>query len=273
MSDYPLVSVVTPVFNIGRFLGETIRSVQAQDYPALEHIVIDSGSTDNTGEVLAEHSSFVKPIWDGPKTQTSKLNIGFDAANGEIIGWLSGDDLYLPGVVRQAVEELQRHPTAAMVYADHIEVDEEGRELGRVESAPFDLDRLINVGNLVAFGTVFMRADVIRELGGVDERYEYAPDYELWIRIGKRFPVRRVNEPWVAYRRHGGQQMTVSSPRVGRAIRQASRRHGGRYFSEVGFTHSKPLRALRLLRRRDFRGMGRGLVRNAAQLAGRSAAR
>jgi glycosyltransferase involved in cell wall biosynthesis len=272
MTDYPLVSIVTPVFNTGRFISETIRSVQAQDYPALEHIVIDSGSTDNTSEVLAEHSSSVNVIWDGPKKQTSKVNIGFEVARGEIIGWLSADDLYLPGVVRRAVEELQRHPHAGMVYADHLEVDEEGRELGGVESAPFDLHRLINVGNLVSAGTVFMRAEAVREMGGLDERYEYAADYELWIRLGKRFPVRRVNEPWVAYRRHCG-QMSVSSPRVGRTIRKASRRHGGRYFSELGFTHSKPLRALRLLQRRDFRGFAERLANNATRLARRGGAR
>ena len=107
----PLVSIITPSFNSGDFLEEAVRSVIAQDYSPLEHIIVDGGSTDETLEILQRYNS--KPVtWvsEPDEGQADAINKGFRRAQGEIIGWLNADDTYQPGAIRSAVAYLQAHP-------------------------------------------------------------------------------------------------------------------------------------------------------------------
>jgi glycosyltransferase involved in cell wall biosynthesis len=217
--------------------------------------------------VLARYAQHVRVISEGPVELSPKLNVGFQAARGEIVGWLGADDLYLPGAIRGAVEALQRFPEAGMVYADFVEIDEDGRELQRIECPEFELETQVNVGDIVPQPTVFMRREALRRVGWVDERYRWVQDYDLWVRIAKQFPLHHIDAYWAAYRRHEGQTTAVNQARVGPELRRASRRHGGRFFSELGFTYSKPLRALRLLRRGQLGTFARKLIRNVARVA------
>ena len=129
VSQSPLVSILTPSYNQGRFLEETIQSVLSQDYPNLEYLIVDGGSTDGSVEVIQRFSDrlawWVSERDDG---QTDALNKGFAHARGEIFAWLNSDDTYLPGAVSAAVNCLQAHPEAALVYAEANLVDEVGRK-------------------------------------------------------------------------------------------------------------------------------------------------
>src|SRR5688572_1037654 len=105
-AELPLVSIVTPSLNQGRYLDEAIRSVQGQDYPRLEHVVVDGGSTDETLDVLRRHPH-LRWVSEPDGGQSDAVNKGFRLARGEIFGWLNADDYYLPGAVAAAVAVLR----------------------------------------------------------------------------------------------------------------------------------------------------------------------
>lgn len=255
----PLVSVVTPVLNCAPFIAETMLSVRGQDYPRVEHIVLTAGSTDGTTQIALEHATNdVRVVEESEIEQSPKVNEGFRLARGDIFGWLNGDDLYVAGAITAAVSELTANPYLGMVCADYIEIDERGCKIRNIEAPDVDLEKLLNYGNGIAQPTVFLRRSVVQDVGGLDEAYLLAQDYEFWLRVVAKFPVKHVPAYWALYRRHGGQLTSRRSHAIGREIRKASRAHGGRFFSEVGFTHSTPLRAFRRmktsLRSRDSQG-------------------
>ncbi|WP_322508462.1 glycosyltransferase family 2 protein, partial [Anaerolinea sp.] len=127
-----LVNIVTPSFNQARFLEETMLSVLHQDYPHIEYIVVDGGSTDGSVDIIRRYAD--RLAWwvsEPDRGQTDAINKGFAHAHGEILAWLNSDDTYQPGAVRAAVEALEKHPEAAMVYGDAHYIDENGRVIGR----------------------------------------------------------------------------------------------------------------------------------------------
>src|SRR6266545_3406317 len=109
VDEQPLVSVITPSFNSGPFIEATIRSVLEQDYPSVEHIVLDSGSTDQTPEVLGRYPS-LRVVSPAPATIAKKINLAFELASGEIFMWINADDVLLPGAITRAVAALQSDP-------------------------------------------------------------------------------------------------------------------------------------------------------------------
>jgi glycosyltransferase involved in cell wall biosynthesis len=253
--ETPLVSVITPALDAERYIEATIQSVRSQSYPRIEHIVLTAGSTDRTAEIVASHTPPIRLVRNGAKEQSPKINEGLRVARGPIVGWLNADDLYLPDAVSRAVSELTSNPSLAMVCADYVEIDERGDWIRHMPCPDFDLEALLNVGNLVAQPTVFMRTDAARAVGGVDLAYRYVPDYELWIRMGLRYPVKHVSEYWAAYRRHPDQMTSVHGDGFGAEMRRASRKNGGRFFCELGFTYSRPLRIARRISRGDWRAL------------------
>ncbi|HLA97025.1 MAG TPA: glycosyltransferase family 2 protein, partial [Anaerolineales bacterium] len=139
----PLVSIVTPSFNQGRFLEETIQSVLAQDYPRIEYLIVDGGSTDGSLEIIRRYADRLGWWVSEPdRGQTEALNKGFARARGEIFAWLNSDDTYLPQAVSEAVAYLQAHPEAGMVYGDANLVDEHGRVIGKFPARQTDYQRL-----------------------------------------------------------------------------------------------------------------------------------
>src|SRR5437899_1906048 len=130
MEQEPLVSIVTPSFNTARFIERTIESVLSQDYPRIEYIVMDGGSTDGTLDILQRYRGRLQYVSAPDGGAVDAINRGFARSGGSILAWLNADDEYLPGAVRQGVRALAEHPGAAVVYGDGAWVDEEGREIG-----------------------------------------------------------------------------------------------------------------------------------------------
>jgi len=184
-SRYPLVSVVTPSYNAMPFIRETIESVLMQDYPRVEHIVIDGGSSDGTRELLQQYPHLVW-LSEPDRGQSHALNKGFRRAKGEVIGWLNADDTYKPGAIRRAVAHFQDHPEADAVYSDCQIVDEFGKLLRISKSQAFDLEKFL-MNNFIKQPTVFMRKQVLESIGGVDEDLHFVMDRELWLRVGLLF--------------------------------------------------------------------------------------
>jgi glycosyltransferase involved in cell wall biosynthesis len=234
--DLPLVSIVTPSLNQGRFIAATIESVKTQDYPHIEHIVADGGSTDETLEILARYSHL---IWvsEPDQGQCDAINKGFRMARGEIVAWLNSDDIYQPGAVAEAAGILADHPEAALVYANYLRIDEEGRELRRFKARPFNFRYMLDSGNQIPQPTVFMRASVLREVGFLNQAYQYTMDFDLWIRIGRKFPLLYVDRYWSATREHPETKTSREPARLLQEEREIARAHGAKVFSERLFRH------------------------------------
>ncbi len=243
----PLVSVITPSFNQGRFIEQTILSVERQRYPNIEHIVIDGCSTDGTVETL-ESYPHLKWVSEKDAGQSDALNKGLDLAEGHIIAWLNSDDIYLPGAIEKAVEALMADPDSGIAYCNYIEIDELGSEIDRVKLWPVDFKRLLNYGNEIPQATVFIKREVVANVGGPERSYEYGMDYDWWLRIARKFTLKYVDDYWAAFRLHGDSKTARLGNEFWKEEREIYRRHGGRTVSR---------RLLRLYARaayRSFRG-------------------
>jgi glycosyltransferase involved in cell wall biosynthesis len=229
--DLPLVSVVTPSLNQGRYVEAAIQSVLEQEYPRLEHIVVDGGSTDGTLDVLRRHPH-LRWVSEPDRGQADAVNKGVAMAAGEVIGWLNADDLYLPGAIRAGVDAL-RESGAALVYGGWRQIDEDGRTIRDVPPVPFDYRAQLEERNAVAQPGSLITREAWEAVGGLDSSYRYAMDYELWLRLAARFEVVHVDRVLGAYRYHPVSK-TVAEPLgfVPETIR-ASRVHGGRRFSPL----------------------------------------
>jgi len=180
----PLVTVVTPSFNQGRFIRETIESVLKQDYPRIEYLVMDGGSTDETLSILREYSDRLRWVSEPDRGQAHAINKGWRQATGSIVAYLNSDDVYLPGAIGHAVAALQAHPEAAAVYGEGYHVDEAGAILERYPTESFDVDRLREIC-FICQPTVFLRREAVESAGYLDESLRYCMDYDLWIRLAR----------------------------------------------------------------------------------------
>lgn len=202
MDRQPLVSIVTPSYNQVRYLETALRSVLEQDYPRIEYIVIDAGSTDGSLAVLDRYRDRLAYCVSEPDAgQAAGINKGLRLATGEIVAWLNSDDVYLPGAIRQAVEALEREPALGMVYADGIMVDSEQVLLDRHRYRTLSLVDLLSFEVLLQ-PTVFMRRSVLEQVGYLDDAYQLILDHQLWVRIAAVAPVRHVKATWALERTH-----------------------------------------------------------------------
>ena len=198
----PLVSIVTPCWNAERFIEETVRSVLCQDYPAIEYVVMDGGSTDRTLEIVARYADRLRYISGPDGGQSAAINRGFDLTRGEIFAFLNADDIYLPGAVSSAVAAFERQPDAAVVYGDATYIDEAGRTIGRYPVEAFTPERLAR-RCIVCQPAAFLRRQAFADVGRLDERLRYALDYDLWIRLSRRYPLVRFDSLVAGARLHG----------------------------------------------------------------------
>lgn len=191
----PLVTIITPSYNQGRFIRATIESVLSQDYPHIEYIVMDGGSTDETVQVVQEYAGRVRWISEKDRGQSHAINKGFQMAKGAIVAWINSDDIVLPGAVSSAVSAFKRKPWAGAVYGEGYTMDEHGKLTGRFEATePFNLWKLVYLSDYILQQTVYFRMAVLDEVGYLDESLHYGMDWDILIRIGKRYPLEYVPE-------------------------------------------------------------------------------
>jgi len=221
----PLVTIVTPSFNQAPYLRATIESVLSQDYPNIEYIIMDGGSTDSSASIAAEYSSRLKWFSEKDRGQSHALNKGFRMGKGEILAWINSDDILLEGAVRRAVEGFQQNPRAGAVYGEGFLMDPAGNFTCRFpHTRPFDLWTLVHLSDYVLQQTLYFRADVYREVGELREDYHWTMDWDLLIRIGRRYPLHYIAHYMGALREHpdaktwyGGK---VRSREIGRMLRE-----------------------------------------------------
>ncbi len=183
MSAPPLVSIVTPSYNMAKYLPETIESVLSQDYPRIEYIVVDGGSTDGTPEILERHKDRLRYVSGTDLGPSDAAYQGFRQAQGEILAWLNADDSYLPGAVRKAVDYLQSHPDTDVVYGEGWWIDESGAIISRYPTLPFD-PKVLERDCFICQPAAFLRASAYRRCE-LDPHVNRSFDYDLWIRMSK----------------------------------------------------------------------------------------
>lgn len=198
----PLVSIVTPSYNQGKFIEETILSVKKQTYQQIEHIVIDGGSTDGTVDILKKYSDSIIWISEPDKGQSDAINKGWRMSKGEILAYLNSDDTYTPSAVETAVHHLLANPDVAMVYGDGDFIDEFGEITQHYKARDWDLKRMLCSYTHVPQPTVFFRRDMLDSVGYLDENLHLAMDLDYWIRICSKFRSRRIAQTLAYMRLH-----------------------------------------------------------------------
>lgn len=224
-----LATVVTPSYNQGRYIRATIESVLSQDYPNIEYIVMDGGSTDETASVVKDYASRLTFISEKDRGQSHAINKGFQMARGSILSWLNSDDLYLPGAVRTAVEASSGNPSAGAVYGEGYLIDSAGNTTSRFPwTQPFNLWRLVNLSDYILQQTVFFPKDVLDRVGYLDERLHYTMDWDILIRIGMRYPLLYIPQELGCLREYPEAKSFAGGVRRVREIRDLLQRHTGK---------------------------------------------
>lgn len=233
--DLPLVTIVTPSFNQAKFLERTLQSVFAQDYPRIEYIVVDGGSTDGSREVIQRHQERLSWWVSEPdKGQTDAINKGFNRAKGDILAWINSDDTYHPTAVSEAVEYLSDNPAVGLVYADCNFIDEEDVCIGKFKSAQTDYQRLRRGYVHISQQTMFFRARYWKEVGPLDPSFYFAMDYDLWTRIAARAPLAYLTgRTWADFRIHTTSKTHVGDERGWQEMLRVHYRDGGGFFSPI----------------------------------------
>ena len=204
MEHFPLVSIVTPAYNQAEYLAETIESVLAQDYPNIEYIVLDDGSTDSTPEVLKRYNDRV--YWERQENmgQARTLNKGWSMARGSLLGYLSSDDRLKPNAISEMVRALTKQPEFVVAYCDFDLIDAKGRIFRTVKAENFNAKRLnVDLVCQPGPGALFLRK-VFEQTGGWAGQLRQIPDFEFWLRSSKFGPFVRVPQVLAEYRVHEG---------------------------------------------------------------------
>jgi glycosyltransferase involved in cell wall biosynthesis len=247
LSESPLVSIVTPSYNMARFLPQTIESVLGQSYPAIEYIVVDGGSTDETPGILKQYENRLRYYAGKDKGPSDAAHRGFQKANGEILAWLNADDIYLPGAIEAGVAYLVKHPEVDVVYGEGYWIDESGAVIRRYPTLPFDSNELAR-DCFICQPASFIRASSYRRCG-LDPDVNQSFDYDLWIRMAKQgFRFASIPEYLAGSRMHSG----AKTIRERSDVFQASMRLLKRHYGYVPFTWVFGYTALRLDGRDQF---------------------
>ncbi len=177
---YPRLTVITPSFNQGEFLERTILSVLNQNYPNLEYIIIDGGSTDRSTEVIRKYEKYLA-YWvsEKDKGQVHAINKGLARATGDWISFQNSDDVYFPGTFRKFAGSAARHPEAGILYGDLYLIDPEDEVTELLKTLPFNMVSQLAEGMQIHNQSLFFRRELVERYGDFDESYRFAFDYEF----------------------------------------------------------------------------------------------
>jgi glycosyltransferase involved in cell wall biosynthesis len=215
--SWPRITVVTPSYNQGPFLEETIRSVLLQGYPNLEYMIIDGGSTDQTIEIIHKYEAWLA-YWVSEKDrgQSHAINKGWKRATGDILAWLNSDDFLLPAVLEQVALLYGVNKSAGFYHGQAQEVNKSGAVLKPAMGEEFDwMSSLETSVNIVCQPSTFVNRRALEAVGYVDEELQFSMDWDLWMRIGGEFPTVFKPAVWSAMRMWEGAKTSTIFARSG----------------------------------------------------------
>ena len=200
---WPKISIVTPSYNQGQFIEETIRSVLLQGYPNLEYIIIDGGSTDNAIDVIRKYESRLA-YWvsERDKGQADAISKGFARATGDILAWINSDDLYLPGALSYVGHFFAKRKTVHILTGAHTDIDAYGRILGYLWPVRPSFHRLLCIGMHFAQPATFWSRRAYERAGGMDTSLDFCMDYDLMLRMTQHYRTHSTRVPLVCFRVH-----------------------------------------------------------------------
>jgi glycosyltransferase involved in cell wall biosynthesis len=181
------ISIITPSYNQGEFIADAIESVNNQEYPNKEHIIVDAQSTDATLKVIQEyaHLPHLKWISEADKGQSDAINKGFKMATGDIVAWLNTDDYYLPETFAKVSDAFKKHPETSVLYGDTLFVDQNKKSIRVKKDHSFDEKILLYYGCYISSTTTFFRKEIINANNLIDLSYKLCMDYEYFVRLSK----------------------------------------------------------------------------------------
>lgn len=189
-TEYPRISIITPSYNQGQFIEETIQSILHQDYPNLEYIIIDGGSTDQTVEIIKKYETQISYWVSEPdRGQTHAINKGLAQATGDILAYLNSDDYYLPGVFHQVAAYFQQHPNTDLLHGRCRYVNEQGEKIGEQLGNIQSLEEILDLWDVwwkkrqFVQPEVFWTKRIAERVGEFTEALHYVMDYDYWRRI------------------------------------------------------------------------------------------
>lgn len=201
-SRAPVVSIVIPAYNLARYLEEAIKSVLNQDYPDVELIVLDDGSTDDTRRILEKYRGRIYAESQPNMGQVNTLNKGWRMSKGDILGFISADDTLLPGAVSKAVACLAANPDAILTYCDFNLIDANSRIVRRVTTPEFSYDDMLIKVICPPGPGAFFRRSAFEATGLWDNSLKIMLDYDYWLRLGLKGRFVRIPEMLAQYRVH-----------------------------------------------------------------------
>lgn len=213
----PTLTVVTPAYNQAQFLRDTIESVLSQDYPNIEHIVLDDGSTDETPEILAEYGD--QFYWESQQNmgQTPAINKGWAMGSGEIITWLNSDDTFYDSrSVGIGMEYLANHKEVGIVFGDSMFTEADGTEIEPTRPVKnFTYDGFIlNCENLISQPSAFIRREIVEKVGDLDPKFYYFMDWDFWMRAGIFYKIEHIDEILSTYRLHADSKTVAQAKKA-----------------------------------------------------------
>ncbi len=194
MKQIPKISVVTPSLNQGRFIEETILSVLSQDYPNVEYMIFDGGSTDNTTDIINKYDEHIDYWVSEPdESQSDAINKGFERVTGDIVTWINSDDQYCTkNIFKKISEFFITNPHIDACYGNNVYVDENSAILYLRKGVPFYSRELLKIWNYIHQPTVFLRKDVIDNFS-LNLNLNYIMDYEYWLRITRKYKFKYID--------------------------------------------------------------------------------
>lgn len=205
----PKISIITPSYNQGQYLEDTIQSVISQKYPNFEYIIIDGGSSDDSVSIIKKYDNFITYwISEPDHGQTHAINKGLQHVTGEIIAYINSDDQYCPCAFFTVAQYFMDHPDIGMLYGDLEVIDSEGKLKYRKKYKTINLDALLS-GYPIPQPSTFFRKSVIHNVGLLNESLHYSMDYDFWIRIFSKYSVDHISSFLGRFRIHS-ESKTIS---------------------------------------------------------------
>ena len=182
--NYSKISIVTPSLNQAQFLEQTILSVLNQNYPNLEYIIIDGGSTDGSVDIIKKYEKYLAYwISEKDKGQTNAINKGFKVSSGEILAWLNADDTYLRYTISRVADYFQKYPQIDLIYGNARLINRNSQWIGDFKTIDYDFHIHLFGSSIIPQPAAFWRKKPFYEINILNEKVKMAMDGDLWFRL------------------------------------------------------------------------------------------
>ncbi|WFN37127.1 glycosyltransferase [Methanomicrobium antiquum] len=201
---WPKISIITPSYNQGSFLEETMRSVLLQNYPNLEYIILDGGSTDNSVEIIQKYDEYID-FWvsEPDNGQADAIYRGIEMATGDIVAYINSDDIYYPGAFFKVAKEFIKNPDSGWLTGRTVFVDEYSNpKSDQPRYLPINMFNMVYLGNFVMQPSTFWKKELFLSVGGFDKNLRFSFDYELFLKFLKFEKPLWINQNLAGFRYH-----------------------------------------------------------------------